>query len=898
MAPCKVEILDSGLADVTRRGKPRIREARILRVLIISLFVLVSVGATIGPDYASNLIVIPTVTVHPPTSTTVTGVPTWGISVTPTSRTVPPGGSTTFSVAVSGTVTGNPKLYLEVGWGGGIESSSWAHTFSPSTGVAPFVSTLSITIMSWASPGERIILVGARTLEGGAGGEKIVTIRVIVPAAAWDLSVTPASRIAVPGDPVGTTYGISITGSISGNPNIHLSAGAPIAATFEFSANDRPAPFVSTMRVRVDAAAPVGSRLITVNADPAGSEPVKSTQVTLVVEALAVWDLSVNPTTRNVAPGGSTTFTVSVTGMLPGNPLIHLMIGGPVIVGISTSFSVNDRPAPFTSTLTVSVGASVAALDYSRTVIADPAGGFPEKTVTVHVIVGVPSSAWGFSISPASRTISPGGTTSFTVSITGTSGGTSIQLLQSPPILGISVSFSTNNLPAPYTSIMYVTVDSSKAAGSYPMQVYAHPAGTLFPGPDNKYQIVNVIVGATAPTVATTDWSLSNPTMNPVSVRVGDSATFSVALRSLSTDRPYPQSVRIEAVLDGTLLGGSTLSYAGPTGTLATVTLTTPWTAREGSHTIVWTVDPAPYQYNDPNRYNNQASMSFSVSATPPSFDFSISVSPPTQEVSAGKSTSYLITISLAAGAAQPVTLSLAGLPSGVTYSLNPLSSNPTFQSTLEVQAPASAEPGTYDLTLTGSGGGVTKIVALGLEIQAPEEEDFIIIVTPGSSTIEQGEIVTQIVRINAVAGFKSAVTLSASGLPAGVTASFSQSSLTPDSTSTLTLRTSKGTPAGAHAITILASGGGKTHDTTVTLNVKEKTLSAFDIISENSLIIAGLLAALIIALAALATRKPRAPPTPPSAPKKPTTFCTSCGSAIPDDSEFCPKCGTKKERT
>jgi hypothetical protein len=80
-------------------------------------------------------------------------------------------------------------------------------------------------------------------------------------------------------------------------------------------------------------------------------------------------------------------------------------------------------------------------------------------------------------------------------------------------------------------------------------------------------------------------------------------------------------------------------------------------------------------------------------------------------------------------------------------------------------------------------------------------------------------------------------------------------------------------------------------------LTVKEKTLSAFDIISENSLIIAGLLAALIIALAALATRKPRAPPLRHQPPKKPTTFCTSCGSAIPDDAEFCPKCGTKKER-
>ncbi len=325
-----------------------------------------------------------------------------------------------------------------------------------------------------------------------------------------------------------------------------------------------------------------------------------------------------------------------------------------------------------------------------------------------------------------------------------------------------------------------------------------------------------------------TDWALSNPTLSPSSPRDGDSVTFRVILQALSTTLPYPQGVKVVASLDGISIAGGSLNYLGPTGNSMTVSSSPPWTAREGTHMVTWVVDPSPYAYNDPNRVNNEASLTFTVGpaaptavwdlsvipdfgniapggrttftvqvtgasggasiqliqsppvlgisvsfsvnnqpapfesimtvsvdpskpegiypievwahpsdtsfpgpdnkmkaikvvvgAPPPAFDFSISASPPTQTVTAGKSASYIITISLVAGAAQPVTLDLTGLPPYVTYTFNPSSSNPTFQSTLEVVTSASTTPGTYRLNMTASGGEVTRTASLMLEIQA-----------------------------------------------------------------------------------------------------------------------------------------------------------------------------------
>jgi hypothetical protein len=99
---------------------------------------------------------------------------------------------------------------------------------------------------------------------------------------------------------------------------------------------------------------------------------------------------------------------------------------------------------------------------------------------------------------------------------------------------------------------------------------------------------------------------------------------------------------------------------------------------------------------------------------------------------------------------------------------------------------------------------------------------DFAITASPTSVSVTQGGTKTTTVSTTVSGGFNSAISLSASGLPAGVTASLSPTSIAaPGSgSSTLTFTASSTAATGTSTVTINASGGGVSHSTTVSLTV------------------------------------------------------------------------------
>jgi subtilase family serine protease len=98
----------------------------------------------------------------------------------------------------------------------------------------------------------------------------------------------------------------------------------------------------------------------------------------------------------------------------------------------------------------------------------------------------------------------------------------------------------------------------------------------------------------------------------------------------------------------------------------------------------------------------------------------------------------------------------------------------------------------------------------------------FTITASPTSVPVAQGKSGKSTVTTSALNGFDSAVALSATGQPAGVTATFNPASIAaPGSgTSTLTLAVDTTTAKGTYPITITGTGGGVTKTTTVTLTV------------------------------------------------------------------------------
>ena len=201
--------------------------------------------------------------------------------------------------------------------------------------------------------------------------------------------------------------------------------------------------------------------------------------------------------------------------------------------------------------------------------------------------------------------------------------------------------------------------------------------------------------------------------------------------------------------------------------------------------------------------------------------DFALTATPASQSVVAGNGTSYTATVTPSSGYSGTVTFSVSGLPAGATGTFTPGSVTTSGSSTLGITTTTAVAAGTYPLTITGTDGTITHTASVSLVVSAPVVGDFSIGATPASQTVQAGNATTYTATITPSGGFTGTVNLSASGLPAGASASFVPTSVTGGSgSSTLTVSTTTATAAGTYTLTITGTSGALTHSTTVTLVV------------------------------------------------------------------------------
>ena len=96
--------------------------------------------------------------------------------------------------------------------------------------------------------------------------------------------------------------------------------------------------------------------------------------------------------------------------------------------------------------------------------------------------------------------------------------------------------------------------------------------------------------------------------------------------------------------------------------------------------------------------------------------------------------------------------------------------------------------------------------------------------------TIAQGSSGPATISTALTNGSAQTVTLSASGLPSGTTASFNPVSVTAGASSTMTIDVGAGTVAGPYTITVTGTGTSATHTATVSLTVTAAGSSDFSI--------------------------------------------------------------------
>jgi hypothetical protein len=290
--------------------------------------------------------------------------------------------------------------------------------------------------------------------------------------------------------------------------------------------------------------------------------------------------------------------------------------------------------------------------------------------------------------------------------------------------------------------------------------------------------------------------SLSSLSLSPTSVTGGNPSTGTVTLSG-----PAPSGgAQVTLSTTNTTVAGvpSTVTVAAG-ATTATFTVTTSTVTSSTTVTI-------SASYSGATR-----SASITVTAQP---NYTLSASPTSVSITQGTSGTSTITVTPQNGFSSGVSLSASGLPSGVTASFSP---NPaTATSTMTLAASNAAAVGTVTATITGTPGTLTHTSTISLTVTAAP--NYVLSASPSSVSIVQGRSGTNTVTVTPQNGFSGGVTLSASGLPSGVTASFSPNPAT--TTSTMTLAASNSAATGTVTVTITGTSGTLTHATSFSLTI------------------------------------------------------------------------------
>jgi len=222
--------------------------------------------------------------------------------------------------------------------------------------------------------------------------------------------------------------------------------------------------------------------------------------------------------------------------------------------------------------------------------------------------------------------------------------------------------------------------------------------------------------------------------------------------------------------------------------------------------------------------FKQSVPISVTVTGTP---TFLLSAQPRSLIILAGsKGTSNIAAASIG-GFTGSVQLAVSGAPSGVKTALSPttlaLSSGGTAVSQLTVTSSATTLAGNYTLTVTGTGGSMTRKLALPLTIT----QDFTISANPTSLTIPTGGSKSSTITLKSL-GLKGNIALAASVSDPSLTATLSAATLsfTPGQSKSATLTVTSKTP-GTYTVTVTATSGLIVHSLTIPVAISDFSVSA-----------------------------------------------------------------------
>ncbi|MBS7622385.1 hypothetical protein KEJ39_01745 [Candidatus Bathyarchaeota archaeon] len=461
--------------------------------------------------------------------------------------------------------------------------------------------------------------------------------------------------------------------------------------------------------------------------------------------------------------------------------------------------------------LMVTVGGGVSLGTYTIRVRAQaPTGIYSDGTAQLRVIQYVASNKdFRLSSTPGNVIdVVPGGSGALQINVQSFTTDTnkySVALLLAPsipslitysfdpPIVNV-LGYTTN------TSLLLMTATALTQAGNYTFVISGSTEG-------------GALIHTWAITLRVNGFYIA-PSPMAKSVIRGKSTTFSIGVQSVGT---FSSTVTLTAV--GVPTGmTATLNPAAvlpPQGGLASsiLTITTSGSLAEGTYYITIRGQSGMLQ--------SQESIAVSVG------EFTISATPTLGTAEQNSTAVFTVTGSSSDDYSAIMTLSVQGLPAGVTGTFNPSSllippagSN---SSTLTLTISSTAPVGSHVLNISGTSG--TQIHWVNVTLIIVASTDFTLTLNPSSITVRNGSSATATINVNSINSFSSPVALTVA-LPSGsgATGSISPASVTPPpngiGTATLTITAAASAPSGSGTMTITGTCGTKSRVVVATLTV------------------------------------------------------------------------------
>jgi hypothetical protein len=418
------------------------------------------------------------------------------------------------------------------------------------------------------------------------------------------------------------------------------------------------------------------------------------------VAMLEDFTFTATPASVALTAGGTTQITVA-SGVVDGySALIAVTVAGlPAGVTASPASVIMTPGATQVITLTASANAATS----SGTVTVTGTSGVRVHSATVAVsVTALPPQDFTLAVNPSAVNVTAGGAVgATTVSVGGVNGfsaGVGIAVSGLPA--GVSVSPATPTIAAGGSQAITLSAAASAAAGPSVITVTG-TSGTLV---HTATFTLNVAAAA-----APADFTLS---ANPTTVNV--TAGGATGSTTVSVGGVNGFSAGVGITVTG-LPAGVSVNPATPTitaGSSQTLILTAASSAVAGSSTITVTGTSGALVHT--------ATFTLKVAAAPVA-DFTLAINPTSLTLTAGAlGQGIAVTATAVNGFSGTVSVSVAGLPAGVTVAPTTLTLSAGVAQTLTFTAAASAVAGTSSVSVTGVSGSLSHMATLALTVAVP----------------------------------------------------------------------------------------------------------------------------------------------------------------------------------